>query len=180
MGGVGRSRPRAGRLAAVTFHPPRLLFVCTANMNRSVTAAAWTQKWFSERFVSAEIQSAGTHAYDGAPAAASTIEAMFEHGFDLREHRTRRVSSALIAWADHVVLMEPMHLEVVRGLSPDAEDTFLPMWPFVGDGEGGHVVDPHGGPLEGYRAMASSLSDASKQLVAYVLAERRRRRRSQQ
>lgn len=174
MGGL-----RAGRLGAVNLRPPRLLFVCTANMNRSVTAAAWAEKWFSERFVSAEIQSAGTHAYDGAPAAASTIEAMFEHGFDLREHRTRRVSGALVGWADHVVLMEPMHLEVVRGLAPDAEDKFLPMWPFVGDGEGDHVLDPHGGPLEGYRGMASSLSDASKQLVAHVLAERRRRRRTQ-
>ncbi len=156
--------------------PPRLLFVCTANMNRSVTAAAWSDRWFSERFVTAQIKSAGTHAWEGGQAASNTIAAMQAHGFDLRSHRTTPLSSALIAWADHVVVMEPMHRDKVLGLAPDAADKVVPMWPFV-DETGDHVLDPQGGPLEGFEAMASSLAEASKALVAHVLAERRRKRK---
>lgn len=145
-------------------------------MNRSVTAAAWSEHWLAQRFVNAEIRSAGTHAYDDANAAASTIEVMHPHGFDLRSHRTTRLTSVHIAWADHVVVMEPMHRDVVLGLSPDAQEKVVPMWPFVEESDEDHVVDPHGGPVEGYRLMALSLQEASKKLVAHILAERRKAR----
>ncbi len=157
-------------------HPPRVLFVCTANMNRSVSAAAWSQRWFSDNFVSPEIRSAGTHAYDGNPAAAYTVEAMHEHGFDLREHRTSRVTPEALAWADHVVVMEPMHLQALMSVAPEHEDKYVPMWPFIGDGDQPLVSDPHGGPLEGYREMALAIRDASERLVNHLLAARRRRR----
>jgi|GEM_PF-763142 len=145
-------------------------------MNRSVTAAAWSGTFFTERFVAAEIRSAGTHAYDGNRAAASTIEAMSEHGFDLRSHRTSPLTPAALAWADTIVVMEPMHKDTVVGLAPQHAAKILPMWPFVGDGEGTWVHDPHGGPIEGYRAMALEIGEASKKLVAHVLAERRKNR----
>ncbi len=157
-------------------HPPRVLFVCTANMNRSVTAAAWSERFFAERFVSAEIRSAGTHAYDGKPAAASTVEAMFAHGFDLRGHRTARVTGEAVQWADSIVVMEPMHRDVLLDVASEQVEKIVPMWPFVGDGTGTWVNDPHGGPIEGYRAMASEIGEASKKLVEELLARRRRHR----
>lgn len=145
-------------------------------MNRSVTAAAWSERFFVERFVSAEIRSAGTHAHDGHPAAASTIEAMFDHGFDLRSHQTARVTGEALHWADSVVVMEPMHRDVLLDFASEHVDKIVPMWPFVGDGTGAWVNDPHGGPIGGYRLMAVEIGEASKKLVEELLERRRRHR----
>ena len=145
-------------------------------MNRSVTAAAWSGRFLAENFVTADIRSAGTHAYDGNQAAAYTIEAMHEHGFDLREHRTSPIAPEVLAWADSIIVMEPMHRDVLLAAAPEHEAKIVPMWPFIGDGAETWVHDPHGGPMEGYRAMALSIRDGSRRLVDHLLAERRRRR----
>lgn len=144
-------------------------------MNRSPTSATWAEKWFTERFVSAEIRSAGTHAYDGREASAFATDAMRELGFDMRSHRTSRLAPEHLAWADHVVVMEPMHRDVALKLDPSAADKIIPMWAFV-DGGGDEVDDPHGGALDAYRASAKELGEATQALVAHILAERRRRR----
>ncbi len=159
--------------------PPRLLFVCTANMNRSPTAAAWALKLFADRFVGAEIRSAGTHAHDGGLASASATQAMLALGFDLRTHRTRLLTAEAITWADSVVVMEPMHRDKVLGLAPDAAHKIVAMWEFVEDG-GDHVRDPQGRAYAEFERSAVEIGTATQKLVAHVLAERRARRRAPQ
>lgn len=157
--------------------PPRVLFVCTANMNRSPTAAAWANKLFAERFVTAQIRSAGTHAWDGGPASANATQAMAELDFDLRTHRSQPIRAELLDWADHVVVMEPMHRDVILESAPEYADKILPMWDFIEDG-GDHVVDPQGHEYEAFRRSAAEIGEATAKLVVHILAERRARRRA--
>lgn len=159
--------------------PPRLLFVCTANMNRSPTAGAWASKLFADRFVTVDVRSAGTHAYNGGLASANATQAMLPLGFDLRTHRTSAVTPELLAWADHVVVMEPMHRDRLLALAPAVADKIIQMWEFV-DGGGDHVVDPQGHEYAEFERSAAEIGEATAKLVEHVLAARRARRRDRQ
>jgi protein-tyrosine-phosphatase len=151
--------------------PPRYLFVCTANINRSPMGAAWVERYLTERFVAGEIRSAGTHAWEGAEAGAYTIDAMRELGFDLRQHRTTPLSAELVEWADHVVVMEPMHAEVVSKVAPDK---VVRLWHWIDGAE--EVDDPQGQPLEAHHRAAANIGEAVGKMVAEHLAARRARR----
>ncbi len=146
--------------------------MCTANINRSPMGEAWAKQLFQKRFVMAEVRSAGTHAWGDALAGADTTEAMRELGFDLREHRSTRLTSELLAWADVVAVMEPMHAEVALELDPSVEDKLVRLWSFL-PGQPDHVEDPIGQQLEAHRAAAVRVGDATKAAVEQWFARRR-------
>ncbi|MCP4873260.1 MAG: low molecular weight protein arginine phosphatase [Proteobacteria bacterium] len=149
--------------------PLRYLFVCTANINRSPMAATWTEHHLAQRFVIAEIRSAGTHAWDGSEAGAYAIDAMRELGHDMRAHRSQPVSEALLDWASHVVIMQPMHEEKIAGRVDAAK--IVRLWDFVEGAD--RVVDPQGHPLDEFRTAAASIRDATSLMVKAHLATRR-------
>ncbi len=158
-------------MTAVAARPTRYLFVCTANINRSPMAATWTAHHLAQRFVMAEIRSAGTHGWDGAEAGAFAIDAMRELGHDMRQHRSQPLSDQLLDWADHVVVMEPMHEAVVRGRDVIEEAALVRLWDFVDGAD--QVDDPQGHPLDAYRAAAASIGDATQRMITAHLAARR-------
>ncbi len=159
----------------LVLRPPRYLFVCTANMNRSVIGAAWCEQMMAQRFVAAEVRSAGAQAWPGQPAAAYAVDAMREHGFDLRSHRTRLLTAAMIRDTDRVVIMEPAHGEAVVLLDPAVTEKIVPFWTWIGDGHES-VPDPHGQELDTYRAAVLQIRDASARFVAAELDALRARR----
>ncbi|MEE2828802.1 MAG: hypothetical protein VX498_06420 [Myxococcota bacterium] len=164
----------------MTRRPPRYLFVCTANINRSPMAAAWAERLFAERLVAVEVRSAGTHAWSGGEAAAYAVDAMRELGFDLRSHRSQPLDRELVHWADHVVVMEPGHARITRSIN----DESLPgsegrtqvegLWPHLAEAES-EVPDPQGMDLSEYRRSASSIGVAVGSLVESHLAATRGR-----
>jgi len=137
-------------------------------------AASWAARVLEDHFVFAEIRSAGTHAWDGAEAAAYAIDAMRELGFDLRLHRSQRLTEELMSWADHVIVMEPMHAEVAQGLlgSQGASDRVVGLWSYLEEAAA-HVSDPHGQELEVYAASARSIGRGVEKLLEMQLEERR-------
>lgn len=151
---------------AVSRHAPRYLFVCTANINRSPIAAAWAARLLEDRFVAADIRSAGTHARTGDAAAAYAIDAMRELGFDLRSHRSSPLDAELLSWADHVVVMEPMHAEVARRLLGGAEELGKVQGLWLHQAvPAKHVADPQGQSLDVYRGSAREIGNSLKALL---------------
>lgn len=155
--------------------PPRYLFVCTANLNRSPMAAAWAQRHFERSFVAADVRSAGTHAGGRQTAAAYTIDVMREEGFDLRAHRSQRVTADLLQWADKAVVMEPMHHELLCELAPQFAERVVGLWPFL-PVESDAVPDPHEQDLTVYRHCRDLIAVATRAFVEQELKERRSRR----
>lgn len=149
--------------------PPRYLMVCTANINRSPMAEYHAREALADRFVAAEIRSAGTHAWAGEEAGAYTVDAMRELGFDLRKHRTTPLSRELLEWADHVVVMEPLHAEVVS--IQGGQDKLVQLWDWIDGAD--EVVDPQGKPLDDHREAATRIGRAITAMVADHLAARR-------
>ena len=171
--GPARAGGRAGILRPVPpTHPPRWLFVCTANINRSPAAASWGEQLLAERFVAAEIRSAGTHAWQGAEAGAYTIDAMRELGQDLRAHRSQPLDPELLRWADEIVVMEPMHAETALTLEPSCEPRLRRLWTWI-PGSFEEVPDPQGQDLDAHRAAVRLIGQALEVLVEERLAARR-------
>lgn len=168
--------------------PPRILFVCTANVNRSPMAEYWARHFFEQRFVAADVKSAGVIAIDylGDPgsrrtyenhpfsrAAAFAVEVMNAHGVDLTPHRTQRATAGMVEWADAVVVMEPLHRESLLETAPGATN-IQGLWEHF-DPPASHVWDPQGRSLEDYRASCVLIRDAVERFVAAHLQARRRR-----
>jgi len=154
----------------------RYLFVCTANINRSPTAAAWAEHHLAERFVSAEIRSAGVAAWEGAEASAYAIDVMRELGIDMREHRSQPISAELLHWAEHIVVMEPGHRDHILSLLPEVEPRITGLWSYLSETVD-HVPDPHRQAIDVFRASCISIGAAIEKLIIEHLAARRAARR---
>jgi len=154
----------------------RYLFVCTANINRSPTAAAWAEHHLAQRFVSADIRSAGVAAWEGAEASAYAIDVMREHSVDMREHRSQPTSPDLLLWADHIIVMEPGHEEHIVQMQPEVEERIIRLWDYLAE-EADEVYDPHRQTIDVFRTSCASIGEAVKALIEEHLAARRAARR---
>ncbi len=102
----------------------------------------------------ARVSSAGTGAVEGTPATALAVTVCAENGVDVREHRSKALTAALIRASDLVLGMEPHHLEYARGLVSSAADrihliTEKGLAPGAAPSSG--VADPMGGTADQYR-----------------------------
>jgi protein-tyrosine-phosphatase len=136
-----------------------VLFVCTGNMCRSPLAAALMQREAEARgLADLTVSSAGTGAWDGAPASEGAYLIALEHGLDLSAHRARLVSRDLLQEADLVLTMARHHRARVQELEPEARVHVL--GEFAGrTGPEAEVSDPFGGDLELYRATYAELEE---------------------
>lgn len=98
---------------------PRLLFVCTANINRSPMAAALLRQRLDEAGLDGQIASAGV-LEPGHPASPHAVATMAARGIDLRAHRTRRLSAEDVLGADLMLGMERRHVRAAAVLAPSA------------------------------------------------------------
>src|SRR5881396_3798000 len=94
-----------------------ILFVCTGNTCRSAIAEAIARKVIIERGLSdVEIVSAGTSAWDGAPASDGALLVGMERTLDLSTHRAQTLTRDLVRDADLILAMGPHHLERIEAL----------------------------------------------------------------
>ena len=91
----------------------RVLFVCTGNTCRSVMAEYLARRIASERNLTVSVDSAGTAAWNGAPASDGALLVCLEHDVDLSPHRARLLTHALLESYELVLAMGPHHLERV-------------------------------------------------------------------
>jgi len=80
-----------------------LLFICTGNTCRSPMAEGIAKQMLKGKEVT--IFSAGTKDTAGARASFNAIRALAQRGIDLSNHRSRHVTSAMLASADNIYVM---------------------------------------------------------------------------
>jgi len=141
----------------------RVLLVCTGNICRSPLAAVMLERALTQRNVrDVEVKSAGTGAWDGAPASEGAYLVALENGLDLSEHRAQLLTRDLVEGSDLILTMARHHRARVDELGGQGHVSVL--GEYVGkQGDDAEVSDPFGGDLEIYR-------DTYTQLEAFIAA----------
>ncbi len=134
----------------------RVLLVCTGNICRSPLAAALLTKALRDRDLNdMEVSSAGTGAWDGAPASEGAYLVALERGLDLSGHRARLLTRELVEESDLILTMARHHRARVDELGGDGRVFVLVE--FAGRSGDAEVSDPFGGYLEVYRETCAEL-----------------------
>lgn len=135
----------------------RILFVCTGNICRSPLAEALLRRALVERGLGdMTVESAGTGAWDGAPASEGAYLVALERGLDLSSHRARLLTREIVEDTDMIFTMARHHRARVHELG--GEGRVFVLGEYAGrEGEEAEVGDPFGGDLEVYRDTLAEL-----------------------
>jgi len=87
-----------------------ILVVCIGNICRSPMAEALLKRTLPGK----TILSAGLYALIGSPADPNSIAVMDEHGFDIRSHRARQLTSVLVNSADLILTMDMEQKHIIE------------------------------------------------------------------
>jgi protein-tyrosine-phosphatase len=134
-----------------------VLLVCTGNICRSPLAEALLRRAAAERGLDdVEVSSAGTGAWDGAPASEGAYLVALEHNLDLSAHRARLLTREIVDSADLILTMARHHGPRVAELGGETRVHLL--GEYAGRrGEDAEVSDPFGGGLAIYREACATL-----------------------
>ena len=135
-----------------------ILVVCTANVCRSPMAAGLLRQRLAVDKANARhrVLSAGVWAADGEPASENAVAAMAERGIDISDHRSHSLTNEEVAEADLILVMTREHARLVRQTWPQYAWKVYLLSEMTGKRR--DVKDPYRGPIEEYRACASTMS----------------------
>jgi protein-tyrosine-phosphatase len=148
----------------------RLLFICTGNTCRSPLAEALARREAIERgLADVEVASAGTSAWDGAPASDGALLVALERGLDLSMHRSQQLSRELVQSHDVVLAMGPHHVERAEALGGEGRTHLLTA--FAGGSSTHAINDPFGGDLDQYRETLAELQGEIRRVFDRLTAK---------
>ncbi len=151
-----------------------VLLVCTGNICRSPLAEALLERALQDRAIAeVTVTSAGTGAWDGAPASEGAYLVGLERGLDLSGHRARLLTRELVEQADLILTMARHHRARVDELG--GEGRVFVLGEYAGrEGNEAEVSDPSGGDLDVYRDTCAELEALVAAVVERLATEGQR------
>jgi protein-tyrosine-phosphatase len=147
---------------------PSVLFVCTANICRSPMASALFRHLLESDPDGNEwrVESAGTWALEGRPAAEKSLQVLEKLGLDLRAHRSRSVDLPMLRSFDLILTMEAGHKEALCAEFPELAGRVFRLSEMAGLEY--DIEDPFGGPLPDFEKTAAELQELLSKSMACV------------
>ena len=108
------------------------------------------------------VSSAGTNAWDNAPATDEALLVGMERELDLTGHRARKLTPTIVSEADLIFVMTPGHIEPVKQMGGRGKAHVIDEYASGSGNEG--INDPYGGDLETYRQTADRLEQELEKL----------------
>jgi protein-tyrosine-phosphatase len=117
------------------------------------------------------VSSAGTSAWEGAPASDGALLVALEHELDLNGHRAQVLTRELVAAADLILVMSPHHRERAIVLGGEGKTHLITDYA-AKTVTGRPVQDPFGGELGLYRETFTELEREIGLVIDRLAAER--------
>ncbi len=107
--------------------PVRVVFVCWGNICRSPMAERVAERAAADAgLTGVEFSSAGTSREElGSGIDPRAVDVLAEHGYRTDGHSAHQITSDEIEAADLVIAAEPIHLDRMRAMAPDADNLSL-------------------------------------------------------
>ena len=134
-------------------------------MAEGLLRAALPAQWGGEVIVS----SAGTHAWNGQPAASLSVMAMQEKGIDISGHAARLVTPEIINKASLVVALADEHMVKMKTVTPGAGEWMILLGGLDPDRADTDVEDPIGGSAGDYQAARDDIAGLIVFLFEYIV-----------
>ncbi len=153
---------------------PKVLFVCTGNLCRSPIAETVLSHELIERTADGywQVDSAGLQATPGATPTEESVQAMQEYGYDMREHRARKLDAGQVKAADLILVMTHDQKETIVRYCPEHAHKVYLLSEMVG--QNFEISDPYGTTLMHYRNTAAQIIQLIKDGFTNILAQARK------
>ncbi|UCD23213.1 MAG: low molecular weight protein arginine phosphatase [Gemmatimonadota bacterium] len=150
----------------------RLLMVCTGNICRSPLAESLMRSELQQIGVNdVVVSSAGTGAWEGAPASEGAYLVGLEHNVDLSHHSARLLTRDLVRESDLIFTMARHQRARVEDLGGEGKVYVLGEYAGL-SGPDAEVSDPFGADLEVYRETFDQLQRLTEIAVERFVRER--------
>ena len=150
----------------------RIIFVCTANICRSVMSEGILKKLFREHRLQKRvtIESAGIDAIPGKNTNDFTKEVCKEHGIDVSQHRSRQLTKSMLEEATLVICLAVNHHEVIHRAYPEFRMKVV-LLKELGRSQppkNFSVADPIGAPKKQYAACFKEIEGELKRIFPFL------------
>lgn len=145
---------------------PSVLVVCTANVCRSPMAEALLRARVESEGETWRIESAGTWALEGRPAANRTQQVLEERGIRLLNHLARTVTLEIMKEFNLILTMEQGHKEALKVEFPELAPRIYLISEMIG--QRFDIKDPIQGPLSEFEDTALELERIIQQGFARI------------
>jgi len=150
----------------------KVLFVCTANICRTPIA-----EYYLNHLVKKEeleelimVESAGTWAMEGMPAAEFSQQVCANEGLDLSNHRSQPIDLYLMKEADLVLCMSSEHKNDLSQIFPHLEDKIFTLKEYSNQNTQNSIsiADPYGRSIDKYQETYKLITGEIDRIFAVI------------